>query len=121
MRCAVNTMEITQLEQQYRGYAEAHGAATGQGDHRRANKNHDKLMAVLAAIRRAGSEGRAALARLSGDPNESVACWAATHSLPFDEVGALHVLERLSERPGPMGFGARMVIQQWKSGQLSIP
>ena len=117
----MNLPEITQLEQQYRSYAEAHGAATQKGDYKSANKNHDKLMVVLAAIRKVGSEGESALVRLSNDPNEAVSCWAATHSLPFDEVAALKVLERLSERTGPMGFNAKMVVQQWKSGQLTIP
>jgi hypothetical protein len=117
----VNSEDIEKLEQQYRGYAEAHGAATLNGDYKSANKNYGKLIAVLAALRKAGSDGHSALARLSGDTNEAVACWAATHSLPFDEGTALSVLERLSERTGPMGFNAKMVVQQWKNGQLVIP
>lgn len=117
----MNTPEITDLEQQYRSFAEAHGAATQKGDYKSANKNHDELMEVLASIRKAGSEGQAVLTRLAGDSNEAVACWAATHCLPFDEVAALSVLAPLSEQPGPMGFNAKMVLQQWKNGQLTIP
>jgi hypothetical protein len=117
----MNLPEITQLEQQYRSYAEAHGVASQKGDYKSANKNHDKLMGVLAAIRKVGSEGEAALVRLSNDPNQALSCWAATHSLPFNEVAALKILEQLSERAGPVGFDAKMVVQQWKSGQITIP
>jgi hypothetical protein len=113
--------ELAELQQQYREHAEAHGAATQKGDYKSANKSHDELIAVLALILKAGSAGQVALRRLSQDTNEAVACWAATHCLTFDEPAALSVLERLSERTCLMGFDAKMVVQQWKNGQLVIP
>ena len=113
--------DIQTLESDYRDLAEAHGAATQRGDYKAANKSYGKLIAVLAKIRVKGKDGEASLLNLVRDQNESVPCWAATHSLPFAESSALAVLEALALRVGPIAFDAKMVVQQWKKGQLVIP
>lgn len=108
-------------ESKYREFAEAHGAATRRGDYKAANKSYDKLVALVPKLRGYGSEGEAALLRLMNDRSESVAVWAATHSLPFAESDALAVLDTLAKKAGPTGFAAEIVVQQWKRGQLIIP
>lgn len=113
--------KIQALGHKYHDFAEAHGAATQRGDYKAANKSYAKLVEVLLGIRTHGKDGEASLVRLSRDPNDAVACWAATHSLPFAESNALDVLKALSTRAGPMGFSAQMVIQEWMKGQLVIP
>lgn len=111
---------IESLESKYREFAEAHGVATQQGDYKAANKSHDKLVALFHKIKACGSGGEAALLRLMNNECESVVCWAATHSLPFAESEALAVLDTLGKRTGPIGFNAKMVAKQWRSGQLVI-
>jgi len=112
---------IGRLVKEYREAALAHGKATIEGDYKSANLNHDKLVALLLKIRESGGLGQAALLALAEDQDQAVACWAATHSLKFDEERALAILNKLSEKLGPMGFNAKMVIQQWKKGQLILP
>jgi hypothetical protein len=112
------TIEI--LESKYRELAEAHGEATQRGDHKAANKNHDGLVALVPKLRALGDKGEAALIGLMNDSSEAVACWAATHCLPFAELAALGVLDTLAKKTGPIGFDARMVAEMWRSGQLVI-
>lgn len=112
---------IDTLKAEYRDLAFAHGQATKTGDYKAANRNHDKLIALVPQIRACGSEGQAALLALTRDQDDAVVCWAATHVLSFDEKQATAVLDELSKKPGPMGFNAKMVLQQWKKGQLILP
>jgi len=111
---------IAKLKTEYRECAVAQGKATLNGDYEAANLSHDKLLSLLPVIRASGPEGDAALLELITDSNDAVACWSATHALPFDETRALKVLERISKKAGPIGFNAKMVIQQWKKGELKI-
>jgi len=116
-------MSDVAIEQLIAGYMEsavAHGGATLNGDHKTANKSYDKLVKLVAQIRAFGNEGSSAILALSRDRNESVACWAATHSLKYNEEAALGALSLLAEKSGPIGFGAKMVIQQWHKGQLNV-
>jgi hypothetical protein len=111
---------IAELKTEYRECAAEHGKATLSGDYEAANRSYDKLLALVPKIRAYGPEGEAALLELSRDSNDAVACWSATHALLFDEARALEVLGRISKKAGPIGFNAKMVIQQWKKGELKI-
>jgi hypothetical protein len=112
---------IDTIKNQYRALALAHGRATKAGDYKEANRNHDKLLALVPKIRACGQDGEAVLLALTEDSDEAVVCWSATHVLPFDEKRALAVLSELAKKPGPMGFNAKMVVQQWKKGELILP
>ncbi len=112
-------MIADQLIAEYRELAQAHGQATINGDFKAANRSHDRLISLLTSIRSLGVDGQARLLRLTCDSDDSVSCWAATHTLPFDECRALEVLDTLSSKSGPIGFNAKMVILQWKKGELT--
>lgn len=109
---------INTLIKEYREHAEAHGKATLTGDHKAANRSHDKLVALVPKIRNLGHTGEAALLTLTKDASDAVVCWAATHSLRFSESPALAALEGLSKKTGPIAFSAKMVAQQWMKGEL---
>lgn len=111
---------MEELESDYRRFAEEHGAATQRGDHRCANSSYKSLIAIVRKIRERQQDGETILIRLMRDENLSVACWAATHCLPFAEIEALSVLDALARTHGIIGFGAKMTAQQWRSGQLVI-
>lgn len=113
--------EIERLEADYRRFAAAYGEANLSGDSKVANKNHDRLFALVPKLRAKGRDGEAVLRRLMKDPSPSVACWAATHSLPFAAPDALRLLDALAEERGPIGFAARMTAQEWRHGRLKIP
>jgi predicted transcriptional regulator len=105
----------------YMENAVTHGEATNEGDYKVANASHDKLMTALSEIRKFGNEGDIALLALSDDENDSVKCWAATHSLKYNKDKAEKVLLDLSKKSGPIAFNAEMVLSEWKKGTLEIP
>lgn len=108
------------LEAKYRKYAEGHGAGFTVGDSKMANRNYDKLAALLPKLRATGDRGEQILRRLMNDPSDAVAMWAATHSLPVAEEEALATLRAIAGRGGIIGFSAEMVIREWKNGRLRI-
>lgn len=109
------------LKEEYREIAAAHGIATLNGDYKAANSQYERLVALVPRIRSCGSSGEEALFELTNDNNDAVVCWAATHSLSFDPARALSALEQLSQKKGPIGFDATMVVQEWKKGSLVLP
>jgi hypothetical protein len=112
---------INTLQKEYCKHAKAHGLASDKGDFKKANRSHDKLVALVPKFRELGAEGEAALLSLTREQNDAIACWSAPHSLPFAESNALAVLGVLSQKAGIMSFNAKMVIQQWQKGQLVLP
>ncbi|MBK1814898.1 hypothetical protein JIN84_04680 [Luteolibacter yonseiensis] len=114
-------MTIDEIKIAYRMHATAHGKATMTGDYKAANRSHDELVALVPVMRSFGEAGTAALRELTEDADEAVVCWSATHLLASDEGKALGALEPLARKPGPIGFNAKMVIQQWKKGELPLP
>ncbi len=80
------------LETKYRKIANDYGAAYVKGDHKAANKNYDKLAALLPKLRATSDRGKEILRRLMKDESDAVATWAATHSLPIAENDALVTL-----------------------------
>jgi len=112
--------QIVELKTEYRNAAFIHGQATSIGDSKTANKSHDELIETLKKMRTCGKDGELALLSLTEDKDDFVAGWAATHILSFDEKYALNVLDKLSKKSGIAGFDAKMVIQEWKKGNLNI-
>jgi hypothetical protein len=112
--------DAEKLKAKCRKFAEAHGAAYTRGDSRTANRNYDKLAVLLPKLRATADRGEEILRRLMKDPSDSVATWAATHSLPIAEKEALAILGAIARREGIIGFSAEMVIKEWKSGRLTI-
>jgi hypothetical protein len=60
-------------------------------------------------------EGRAAITALIGDPVPTVAHWAASHSLFWDEAKARHHLEA---EMSAGGLGAEMTLREFDAGRL---
>ncbi len=58
------TASVESLEASYEKFAAAYSAAFERGDHRTANRNHDKLRALVPQLRACGDQGQAALVRL---------------------------------------------------------
>ncbi len=112
---------VSDLVSEYRLHAVEHGAATEKGDHKKANKHHDRLLATLRSLRDGGADGEQALLGLLEDQSSSVRCWAASHCLKIDENLARRVLEVVSSEPGIIGFNARMVLSEWNKGTLKVP
>jgi hypothetical protein len=109
------------LIEQYRLCAVEHGAATSVGNHRKANRQHDRLLAALKELRTQGEEGSTALLGLLDDESPSVRAWAATHCLKIDEARASAVLEQLAAGTDFVAFDAKVVLAEWAKGTLRTP
>ena len=115
------SQSLDDLVADYRGSAAAHGAATEAGDHKKANRQHDRLIEVLRQIRDSGATGDKALLGLLSDENTWVRLWAASHLLRVDEDQARRTLELLSQESGVVALDAEMVLSEWHKGTLSTP
>jgi hypothetical protein len=113
--------ELKKIIDEYKNNAESHGDATNAGDYKVANKCHDKLIKALKELRKLGEEGSIALLSLTDEKNDSIRCWAATHSLKYNTEKAEKTLQDLHKQSGPIAFNAEMVLSEWKKGTLEIP
>ncbi|MBF9240001.1 hypothetical protein I2I05_21605 [Hymenobacter sp. BT683] len=117
---AIAVTSLAPLLQQYRAAASQHGQATATGDASAANRQYEQLTRAYRAIQQHGKEAVVHLLPLLNDGDWAVATWAATHLLPSHEPAATAALQRISQQPGIMAFGAQMVLQEWKNGRLRL-
>ena len=113
------------LQKEYILAAEAHGAATLEGDYEAANKQYAKLTKYYKELEKNGPNARSFLEDLFQHRNASVRVWAAAHALGLgvqtDE--AQRVLQQLSEdhKIGIIRLDAEMTLKQWtKNGRLKF-
>ena len=105
----------------YKECSHAHGEASKQGDYKITNKNYYLLIEAYLIIKSYGEEGEKLLIDLFNDENDSVRCWAATHSLEINESKAIKILKKLKSGKGIIAFNAEMVLSEWKKGRLKLP
>ncbi len=105
----------------YEECAIKHGEGTEKGDYKLANKNHDRLMKAFEKILDYGTIGRDAILKLLQHQDASVRCWAATHSLNYDEPQAIKTLEEITRGKGLICSDAKIVIEEWRKGNLKLP
>jgi hypothetical protein len=86
------------------------------GDHRGANRFHDRLMALKAKSNQ--EEFRDVCRVLLESDNETVRLWAATFYLKEDEQRAALVLEELKTSARIVGLTAASTLDLWKTGLL---
>ena len=106
---------------EYSALASAHGRATDEGDSKKANQSHDKLMHALRDLDNASPDGRLVLRRLYSHSDPWVRGWAATHLLHRDPDGAEVVLAEISKLRGFVGLDAEVTLEEWRAGRLEIP
>lgn len=106
---------------QYVETARNHGDAIENGDYKKANSNYKKNMKALDKLRQFGKEGCDELFNLLNHDNLRVRLSAATQLLNTKNKEAIHTLKKISKEPGIVGFSAKMVLKEWKSGNLKIP
>ena len=115
----VEKASIDQLWAMYEEEAALHGQASREGEHRVANAQYKRIVAVWKELRSRGEAGRAALVRLMGSSNPHVRAWAASHVLEFDPRSAEAELERLANGPPSIvRLDAEMTLKEWRAGNL---
>lgn len=95
-------------------YAKRHFKAIEFGDHKQANKLHDKLMAIYYRFKN-HNEWDFFFDLINNDDN-CVKYWAATFLLKKDEELAMNVLNDLSKIDGPISMLAYTSICIWQKG-----
>jgi hypothetical protein len=110
---------VDTLVSRYADAASAHQKASEQGDHKRANPQHDVVAAVYRELRRRGEAE--ALLPLLGHDDLGVRAWAGAHALEFAPPQGERVLEEISAVDGLVGFDAKMTLQTWREGELRFP
>jgi hypothetical protein len=117
----VKQASIEELWGMYEEAAAQHGQASREGEHRVANAQYKRIVAVWKELRSRGEAGRAALVRLMGSSNPHVRAWAASHVLEFDPRSAEAELERLANGPPSIArLDAEMTLQEWRAGNLKF-
>lgn len=110
---------VDQLVSRYVEAASAHQMASEQGDHTRANPQHDIVAAVYRELRGRGEEE--ALRPLLTHNDPGVRSWAGSHALAFSPQDGEKVLEALAKESGVVGFNAQMTLETWREGELRFP
>lgn len=84
------------------------------------NQHHDQLAKMYSKLKSRGTAAVALLGSLLQDEDDSVACWAATHLLPYQETQAIATLTRVAATSGIIGFTAAITLQEWQAGRLKL-
>lgn len=110
---------ILSIANRYADAARQHGECTRRSDPEGANKAYFQMIEALRKLREAPDRGESALLELTKHSDEWVKVWASTHLLPISEQPALEVLKHLAGgSTGIIQFDAKMVLQEWESGNL---
>ncbi|MCY3019677.1 MAG: DUF2019 domain-containing protein [Planctomycetota bacterium] len=107
---------IKELVERYRQGAIGTGDTS---DPKKANKHAADLHACYKVLRES-EEGCESIMSLMTDPEPSVRCCAAAHSLQWKPGVARRVLEALRDSRGPFSFDAEMTIQEYDKGRLTF-
>ena len=113
-------MDIDKAIRLFREQADIHGIALDSGDYKKGNPAHDKVIRALSEFRKQDDRGCAILTNLIKDENPHIRGWAATYLLPLDEDAAVQTLTLLQQEPLMRGFGAEIVLQEWRAGRLQL-
>jgi hypothetical protein len=110
---------IEELIQEYEQAAAAHGRALAAGDHRSANRAHDKVANAYRELRRRAAAPQ--LLPLLRSEDENVRAWVAAHALEFAPEPGEPVLLGLTARPGLLRVQAEYTLKAWREGTLKFP
>lgn len=110
--------ELEKLIDIYMKNAVIHGEGTLEGNYKKTNKAHDKLINAYKKIKEFDNKLNSLLPLLSNE-NISVRSWSATHLLPHSNE-AKDILKKISKEDGLLAFDAKMVLKEWENGNLKL-
>jgi hypothetical protein len=112
---------IEELISEYAEYASQHGEGIEHGDHKKANKAHDKLIKIYHQIKEREALNHPMFKGLLFSSDPGVLGWAATHSLAISPKEAETVLIELGKIPNSLiAFSANMTLEEWRNGRLKL-
>ena len=114
--------DLAALQAAYVEAALTHAHASGEGNHRTANRAYERLSAVVRELRARGTEAQGVLLLLLDDERIQVRGRAAAHALELAPERACRVLEEIAAGPSSLEeLAAKMMLQQWRNGTLRAP
>jgi len=106
---------------EYARLSDLYGDAIETGNHKKANKAYDELMAVYQQIKAQGALNSEAFHELLSAPSMGTRLWAATHYLAISSEEAEKVLSALGEVPNSLlAVSAKITLEEWKKGDLTV-
>lgn len=82
------------------------------------NRAYDTMVEMRAELWKLPDQGRGILTHLTRHENLDVRIAAATDLLPLNERKAILALESAAKKSGLSAFTAKMVLQEWRNGNL---
>jgi hypothetical protein len=110
---------IEELIREYELSASSHGRALAAGDHRSANRAHDRLARTYRELRSRSATSH--LLPLLKSEDENVRVWVGAHALEFAPEQGEPVLLGLMTRPGLLRLQAEYTLKAWREGTLKFP
>jgi hypothetical protein len=93
-----------------------------EGDPKKSNESHDRLISAIREIRKRKDRGRSFLLDNLTSSYENVRLWCAFHLLPIEPELALSEIDRLAARAksSVVGFNAEVTANEWRKGTLDV-
>jgi hypothetical protein len=105
------------LQSEYIQAAIEHGRALEAGNHKRANREHGKLMKIYDHLGQIGAQP--ILLELLGHPDASVRCWAAVQMFTHEPERCDQVLQAIvNGPPGALQITTEVVLGELRKGTL---
>lgn len=111
-------MIIEKIKSDFVAQAAEHYSATLEGDYKKANKIHKKLMKLYQKANNIDEKN--IFLEFLDAPNEGVRLWAATFSLKSNSELAVNCLNNLVELPTIVSMDAKMILGLWEKGELEL-
>lgn len=106
---------------EYARLSDLYGDAIETGNHKKANKAYDELMAVYQQIKAQGALTSEDFHELLFAPSMGTRLWAATHYLAISSEEAEKVLSALGEVPNSLlAVSAKITLEEWGKGNLIL-
>ncbi len=111
-------MDIKEIKNDFVVDATDHHLAILEGDHKKANRLHKKLMKLYKQAK--NMECLNIFLEFLDHSNEGVILWAATFLLNTNSEVAVRTLNKLTLHPTIVSMDAKMILELWKKGELEL-
>jgi len=117
-RKPLETLSSSELATEYEKAASLYGEAVEGGSAKTTNKQYDILQKLEQELKKRRADGRAAVLGLLSHGDRGIRLCAASVALDFAPEQAESVLEALSDGKGTISFNAKMLLQEWRKGNI---
>lgn len=97
-----------------------HGVESEQGNYKEANKHYKIKSKCFEEMKQFGEAGQHEIVQLLSHENGHVRVGAAFHTLSFNPALGEKKLEESINEPDGVGFKAKMILSEWKKGNLTF-